>query len=922
MLTTVQNYSIFELFVGSDGCYDSHRVDVCKSEMINKMMLSYSEKKSDDSVVVLTDRFEYQGWDQVIPIQPEQIFFYDEIDKEKINGASVLEVGVGSGVLSIQSAKLGAKKVVALDINPRARNIAGFNATFNQMQDVIDIRSGNIKDMFSPVSEEKFDYIISNPPFEPTPEGTDYYMNSAAGIYGLDFLDSFFSDVGKRLNENGYMQIVTMAPGNKEEPHLLTSMLTKYFPNQAITIQLDHLPIGYTEFVDRFVDIFSMDKSLVDNMKNQAKKDGVTDIHMCMIHLTKGEKGDITYERSTKLYEDWTTPLGKEQAQEQCFTYNFRLEDIMSKQQHTPLSILGINCVYHESSATLVKDGKVIFAIEEERLNRVKHAKPAAMDNPDVLPHQSINECLRAGKLAIGDIDVIAVSFNPIKRFIRHRAYDEPCIEGSWGTVEGERAYYEKIMTIPGQLTEMGFKGQFMWVDHEMAHASSAFYPSPFEESAIISIDGIGEFESASIGFGRGKSITFTDHMDYPNSIGFLWEKIAMYLGYSEYDACKIMSLASFGDSARFKAHMDTIAYPTEDGFSLDAETLRFRLEEDFSALEELFGIPKREKEEEILPVHHDIAAALQQVTTEILVVLAKLAHKRSGSKNLCMAGGVSLNCVANTVLFEEGPFDNIYIQPAANDAGTSLGAALWAHNCIVQPKDLSAQKMQHTYLGSEFTDEEVLSEITAAGAKYIKLDSIEKTVATLIASGKVVGWFQGALEFGPRALGNRSLLADPRNPDMVKHLNRVVKHREDHRPFCPSVLTEHANEWFIIKKEAEASRYMLMAYPVNSAKKEKIPAVVHVDGTARIQRVDKVTNPRYHRLISEFYALTGVPVMLNTSFNDREPIVCTPKHAISTVMRTNIDYLAIGDYLISKDESEISKIHVSSSLEESAEID
>lgn len=594
----------------------------------------------------------------------------------------------------------------------------------------------------------------------------------------------------------------------------------------------------------------------------------------------------------------------------------------MTKQKVTPLSVLGINCVYHESSATLVKDGQLVFAVEEERLNRVKHAKPAAMDNPDVLPIQSINVCLSAGHLSISDIDVIAVSFNPIKRFIRHRAYDEPCLEGNWGTVDGERAYYEKIMKIPGHLTDMGFKGQFMWVDHEMAHASSAFYPSPFEESAIISIDGIGEFESASIGYGQGKSITFTDHMEYPNSIGFLWEKFAMYLGYSEYDACKIMSLASFGEASRYKSQMDTVAYPTESGFALDAETLRFRLEDDFSALESLFGVSQRDSDEDILQEHHDIAAALQQVTTEILVNLANIAHQRSGSKNLCMAGGVALNCVANTVLFEEGPFDHIFIQPAANDAGTSLGAALWANNIIVQSKDLSGQKMQHAYLGPSFDNDQILGAISTAGANYIKLDQIEKTVASLIASGKVVGWFQGAIEFGPRALGNRSLLADPRNPDMVKHLNRVVKHREDHRPFCPSVLTEHANNWFTIKKEAEASRYMLMAYPVNEDKLDKIPAVTHVDGTARIQRVDSDTNPRYYRLISEFFELTGVPVMLNTSFNDREPIVCTPEHAINTVMRTNIDYLAIGDFLVAKDEADLSGMQTTESVEDEALID
>lgn len=314
MLALVEKFSLFEMFVGSNGECGSRKIDVDKSTLMQELSGFLSKKKSDESVVVLTDRFEYQGWDQVIPIQPEQVFFYDEFNRESIKNASVLEVGVGSGVLSIQSAKLGASKVVALDINPRARNVAGFNATVNGVQDVIDVRHGNVNNIFAPVSGETFDYIISNPPFEPTPDNTGYYMNSAAGIYGIDFLDAMFSAVNTHLNENGYLQIVTMAPGSKDEPHLLTELLNRYFPEQKITVQLDRQPISYDEFVDRFVDIFDMDRQLIDSMKLQAKSDNVTDIYMCMIHFTKGEKGSVVYKPTTKLYEDWTTPLGKKQA--------------------------------------------------------------------------------------------------------------------------------------------------------------------------------------------------------------------------------------------------------------------------------------------------------------------------------------------------------------------------------------------------------------------------------------------------------------------------------------------------------------------------------------------------------------------------------------------------------------------------------
>jgi methylase of polypeptide subunit release factors len=272
-----------------------------------------SQNSSRAEVIVLTDRFEYQGWDQVIPIQPEQVFFYDEMKNDRIQGATVLEVGVGSGVLSIQAAKQGAKNVVALDINARARNIAGFNATVNNVHNKLDIRHGSVDDIFAPVAGERFDYIISNPPFEPTPNDTGYYLNSAAGIYGLDFLDALFSGLDNHLTDNGYAQIITMAPGTIETPFLLTELFAKHFPNQAIKVSLDHQPIGYDDFVNRFVDIFGMESTLIDAMKKQALTDGVTHIHMCMIHLIKGEQGSVYYEPSSKLYENWTTPLGKEQ---------------------------------------------------------------------------------------------------------------------------------------------------------------------------------------------------------------------------------------------------------------------------------------------------------------------------------------------------------------------------------------------------------------------------------------------------------------------------------------------------------------------------------------------------------------------------------------------------------------------------------
>ncbi|HVI48063.1 MAG TPA: carbamoyltransferase C-terminal domain-containing protein, partial [Chitinophaga sp.] len=381
------------------------------------------------------------------------------------------------------------------------------------------------------------------------------------------------------------------------------------------------------------------------------------------------------------------------------------------------------------------------------------------------------------------------------------------------------------------------------------------------------------------------------------------WEKFAKYLGHSEYDACKIMSLASFGNPAIYEKQFQSFIQTGKDSFEIDPLVVCFRVE-DYTALENLFGIPRRKANEPIRQEHMDIAASLQQITTTILLELTRHIHEVTQSPNLCLAGGVALNCVANKILFEEGPFEHIYIQPAANDAGTSLGAALYTYYNIYSGEHYQPFELKHTYLGPGYSDEEIIYTLKGLGVNYHHIDEIETVVARLISEGNVVGWFQGRMEFGPRALGNRSLLADPRNPYMIKRMNRLVKHREDHRPFCPSVLEEDAAAWFEIGKDAIASRFMLMAYPVNKSKANDIPAVVHVDGTCRIQQVQAATNPKYHQLITEFKKITGVPVLLNTSFNDREPIVCTPEDAVRTFLKTKIDYLAIGNFLLKKEDN------------------
>lgn len=565
--------------------------------------------------------------------------------------------------------------------------------------------------------------------------------------------------------------------------------------------------------------------------------------------------------------------------------------------------VLGVNCVYHESSVALISDEGIIAAIEEERINRIKHAKPALVSNSDELPVGALEYCLKIGGIKLSDVTYIAFSFNPAKRLEHNVDVDDHAIDGSWGTEDGETLFHDRLMSIPGRFRSMGFKGEFVFVDHALAHAASAYFPSSFDEAAIISVDGIGEVESTSLAYGKDGVIEMLEQIGYPHSLGFLWEKVAMYFGMTEYDACKVMSLASFGDPERFYQQFRTFVDVKEDSFKLDGDFCRFR-SNDFSTFERLFGLKVMQPHQKVEQDYMDVAAALQRITTEILLNLAHHCHRLTGSKNLCLAGGVALNCVANTAIFENGPFENIFVQPAANDAGTALGAALQVYHDRVERMTGDAFHMCDTYLGPEFSREQLRAAMERFGVKFTTPACIEDEVAELISNGSVVGWFQGRMEFGPRALGNRSLLADPRDPGMVKRMNRLVKHREDHRPFCPSVLGEHAREWFVIKRDAISARYMLMAYPVRAERREQIAAVVHADGTSRIQMVEASSNPRYHKLLTKFMEKTGVPVLLNTSFNDREPIVCTPDDAIKTFLRTEIDYLALGDFLLKRSDN------------------
>ena len=555
--------------------------------------------------------------------------------------------------------------------------------------------------------------------------------------------------------------------------------------------------------------------------------------------------------------------------------------------------ILGINCAYHESSICLLRDGEIVMALEEERLTRIKHAKQARIDNPHELPVAALEFCFQHEGIDWKDIDFVGVSLNPANRLL-NQYIEEPVRENSWGSRSGEQLFYEKISSIPSQLQQQGFRGRFHWLDHQLCHAAAAFYQAPFEEAAILTLDGIGEFSASIFARGHGNSQTVLGEINYPASLGFLWEKIGLFLGFTEYDACKVMGLCAYGDARRYKDRFRKIvSLIGPDSYGMDARCLCFRVD-DYGALESLFGFSRRRPDEELQPHHRDLAAALQEITNEVALHLVRALHRQVPSPNLCLAGGVALNCVTNRHILEEGPFLHLFIPPAAHDAGTAIGAALeiW-HNILGRERE---RRMENPYLGPAFSEDEMRAALENRGLSHRRVEEVESVTAQFLSEGKIVGWFQGAMEMGPRALGNRSLLADPRNAAMRDILNRKVKHREDFRPFAPSVLSEEAGEWFDIARSVHASDYMLMAYPAKKEQRSRIPAVVHEDGTSRIQTVKREMNPRFHRLISEFRSRTGVPMLLNTSFNDGEPIVCTPGDAVNTFMKTGIDCLVMGN--------------------------
>jgi carbamoyltransferase len=574
---------------------------------------------------------------------------------------------------------------------------------------------------------------------------------------------------------------------------------------------------------------------------------------------------------------------------------------------------LGINAAFHDSAACLVRDGEVLAAAEEERFTRIKHGKRPTPFTTHELPFHAVAYCLKQAAISLEQVNHVAYSFDP-QRLLPPGQKGVPAtitlpLEPSAHPVPAEwRAAWDPLFIssifnaprhlvggVPHHLKALweGVRhpGPYRWhfVPHHLAHAASAFYPSPFPEAAVMCLDGRGEHASTTYGIGHGRHLDMLSEVLMPNSLGLLYEQVTTYLGFlHSSDEYKVMALASYGKPEYLKELENAITIREKGDYVIAPLDLTA-----------LFG-PARQRGGPLEKRHFDLASSLQVVLETTVLRLAGWLHEVSASENLCLAGGVALNCVLNAKLRDEGPFKNLWVQPAAGDAGTALGAALWIDRQLT-PAYASAGKgwqMTHAFLGPSYSDLEIEEFLTWSKLPYRRLNNVAAETATLLAENKIIGWFQGRVEFGPRALGARSILASPLQADMQARLNEI-KDREDFRPVAPVVLEEDASEWF---HNAGSSPFMLFVHQVASDKEARIPAVRHVDGTARIQTVNRDQHPLYHELLQQFKERTGVPVLVNTSFNTRgEPIVCSPRDAVECFWTSPLDALVIGSYCLEK---------------------
>jgi carbamoyltransferase len=572
------------------------------------------------------------------------------------------------------------------------------------------------------------------------------------------------------------------------------------------------------------------------------------------------------------------------------------------------VNILGLNAFHGDASAALLSEGQLVAAIEEERLNRIKHWAG--------FPNLAAAACLNGSDR--NEVEHVAISRDPfahISRKVLHAVVRPASWQRSMSRVANIVRVARLSSDRPGTILSELKRARIHKVEHHRAHLASAFFASPFEEAAVVSVDGFGDYTSVQWGVGRGNRIDVLGSVLFPHSLGILYTAFTQFLGFPKYgDEYKMMGLAAYGEP-RFAPEIRRIVKTESGNCRLDLDYFTHHSQgvkmtwdggEPVSGnvfsrkMLDVFG-EARAPRGEITDRHADLAASVQAVLEENYFALLNHVYQRTGQKTLCLAGGVALNCAANGKIFEQTPFRDIYIQPAASDAGTSIGAALsvW-HERLNQPRSFV---MRHAYYGPEYTDREIHAEMESAGVAYRRLTETELVdqTAAQIAAGKVVGWFQGRMEFGPRALGNRSILADPRRTDMKDLLNSRIKHREPFRPFCPSILAEAVSDFF---ETGYPSPFMVTAYRIKADRLQDIPAVTHADGTGRLQTVDRESTPLYWKLIRRFGDLTGVPVLLNTSFNENEPIVQTPAEALDCFLRTRMDVLAIGSYMLLKSDN------------------
>lgn len=561
------------------------------------------------------------------------------------------------------------------------------------------------------------------------------------------------------------------------------------------------------------------------------------------------------------------------------------------------MNILGISCYYHDAAAALVNDQGICAAAEEERFSRIKHDAS--------FPEQAIRFCLRQGNISWSQVDAVTFYEKPVTKMLRQIEADR--LFGSSGKRMPEKIekQLQEGLNIEARIrNEYGFAGDFFYSEHHLSHAASAFFPSPFYSAAILTIDGVGEKATSSIGRGKGRQIEILREMRYPHSLGLLYSAITAFLGFKvNNDEYKVMGLASYGTPA-YLEQIRKLACLNHDGsVTLDLDYFAFQAggrKMYTEKLTELFGPERVAEMDNIEPRHMDIAASVQAFTEEAMIKMAAEACRLTGERNLCMAGGVALNGVANWKVHQQPFIDGLFIQPAAGDGGGALGAALLAAHHIYGMK--RRESRHSTLLGPQFEDRYIASYLTEKEADFIHLDdeALFEKVADLLYQNQIVAWFQGRMEYGPRALGNRSILANPCNPEMQDILNRRVKFREDFRPFAPAVQEERAREFFDIDSP---SPYMLLVPQVRAGAGEKIPAVTHTDNSARVQTVSAAENKKFWNLLAAFEKKSGIPVLINTSFNVRgEPIVCTPEDAYLCYLYTDIDYLVMGNYLINKE--------------------